>query len=149
MKILPAVLFFGAVLIAALPVAADGISHPGIGKEFSGILLDGKVDGDKYVYVLDSRSFLVVNAFFSDLRDDKFRRDGVMDWSFIERGSFSMPDSKGWSVDNQGRGWDNRGKKEDFGATAVPEPGSLVLLLFGLTAVGFLAPRRLLLARAI
>jgi hypothetical protein len=142
MKILATVLLFGAVLTAAIPVAADGIFHPGVGKDFSGILLSDRFDSDKNADLRDSRSFLVANVFLSEFRDDKFRRDGVIDWNFFEHGSSVWSDWKDWSVDNQGRGWDQRGKKEDVGDTIVAEPGSLSLLLFGLAVVGFLAPRR-------
>jgi PEP-CTERM motif len=149
MRFLAAVLLFGAVLIAALPVAADGISHPGLGKEFFGISLDNKFDGGKTVDVWDSRSFLVENAFLSELRGDKFHHDGVIDWNFFERRSSVWSDWKGWSVDSPGSGWYKGGNKEDLGGTAVPEPGSLSFLLFGLAAVGFFAPRRTFRARTI
>ncbi len=149
MKFRAAVLLFGALLIAALPAAADGIFHPGVEKEFSGISLNDSFDGGRNVDVWDSRSFLVANAFLFELRNEKFRHDGVIDWNLFERGSFAGSDSKDWSVDNQDRGWDKPDKKEDFGATAVPEPGSLMLLLFGFATVGLLAPRRMISARTL
>ena len=146
MKSLAAVLLFGAVLLAALPVAADGISHPGVGKEFSGFLVIDKFDGNKNADLWDSSSFLLEHNFFFGLWDDKFRRDGLMDWNIEKRGSFELPGWKGWSVEDQGRDWNRHIKKEDLGSTLIPEPGSLSLLLFGLAVVGFLRPRRTILA---
>lgn len=143
MKILAAVLLFGAALTAAFPVAADGISHPGVGKEFPGILVSDGFFGNKNAGDWDSRSFLVANAFLSELQNETFRRDGVIDWNLFGRGFFVGPVSKDWPVENEGRGWDKRGEKEDLGAMAVPEPGSLWLILLGLAAVGFVRPRRM------
>jgi hypothetical protein len=149
MKILAAVLLFGVVLMTALPVAADGIFHPGVENKFFGISLNDKFDGNINGDVWDSRSFLVANAFLSDLSDDKFHHDGLMDWDFVKHGSSLLPDWKGWSVEDHGHSWNSGGKKEDLGAAIVAEPGSFSLLLFGLAIVGFLGPRRMGRARTI
>ena len=147
MKILAVALLFGAALLTALPVAADGIPHLGFGKGSSGILLANSFDGGNNVDLSDSRSFLVANAFLSELKDDKFRRDGMIDWNIEKLGSFVLPDWKGWSIGDRGRDWNEGCNKEDLGGVPVPEPGTITLLLFGLGAVGFLRPRRTAWAR--
>jgi PEP-CTERM motif len=140
MKLRPAVLLLGAVLIAAVPVLADGIPHSELTKETTDVLRVNKFESTNNVDLRDSKSSTVPDTFFSGLPDQGINLAGLIDLSFLENVSSYAHGGKPISI-NGNRGWDSRGDAGDPDTKPVPEPGSFSLLLAGLAAVGFLARR--------
>jgi hypothetical protein len=141
MKLRPAVLLLGAVLIAAVPVLADGIAHSELTKETTDVLRLNKFDSTNNVDLRDSKSSTVPDTSFSGLPDQGTNFAGLIDLSFLENVSSYAHGGKPISI-NGNRGWDSRGDAGDPDTKSVPEPGSSSLLLVGLAAVGFFARRR-------
>src|SRR5271170_7933690 len=84
MKLRPAFLLLGTVLIAALPVWADGIPHPLLAKETSGVLRLNKFQSTNSADLWDSKSFVVLDTFFSGLPDKNIDSAGLIDLSFLK-----------------------------------------------------------------
>src|SRR5271154_6273542 len=141
MKFRPAFLLLGTVLIAALPVWADGIPHPGLAKETSGVLRLNKFQSTNNVDLWDSKSFVALDPFFSGLPDKDVYSAGLIDLTFLKNVSSDSHGRKYWSIKDGNRGWEGQGDKYGLDTLPVPEPESLSLLLVGLAAVGFLAGR--------
>ena len=141
MKLRPAVLLLGAVLIAAVPVLADGVPHSLLAKETTDVLRLNKFESTNNVDLRDSKSSTVSGTFFSGLPDQGINSAGLMDLSFLGNVSSDAYGGKPWSIKGGNRGWNSPGGEGDPDTLPVPEPGSLSLLLVGLAAVGFLARR--------
>ncbi len=157
MKFRPVMLLWMAVVFAAAPAWADRVPCCDLGKGstagFSADVAHG-FGPDSALFGLGSGFFTNDDAFFSssfsgegqsggDLRDLGFLR--VTEHTERGRGRFDGPsygghDSYGHDFYGHDRDRDRQG--DGSGSSSVPEPGSLSLLLVGLTAVIVLARKR-------
>lgn len=145
MKFRPVMLLWMAVLFAAAPAWADRVpccvlakvSPMGISADFAhGV---GPVSA---LFGRGSEPFTVGSAFSSS--SFSFSREGLSsadlrDLGFLEPISDHTWRGLRWSG---GHGKDPDLKGDDSGSSSVPEPGSLSLLLVGLTVVGVFARKR-------
>jgi len=150
MKLRPTLLLWTAALFAAAPAWADRVPCC----EFTrgsviGISADVAhgFEASSTVHAWGSEHFTAKDTFFSlsSSREGKFDSD-LSDLAFDDHFSSRTKPEKGLPIGNragfEGRGWDRNSHSDAPGPTQVPEPGSLSLLLLGLTAVGVFARRR-------
>jgi hypothetical protein len=143
MKLRPAVLLCVGVLFATAPVWADRVpccefvkgSAIGVSADFGHGF---EMSNDSNV-AQGLKSFTSKDAFFSfsPSREERSSRD-LKDLASFERLSDHTNPEKGWL---DGRGQDRKPNSDDPGTTPVPEPGTLSLLLLGLTALGVVVRR--------
>jgi hypothetical protein len=155
MKLRLVLLFSGAILIAAVPVRADGIHHYTIVADSSGGSSGTKLNAPGLL--VESGSVGAEQApdkFFPTSSDMDVHHTGLSSFDSHDRTSFvSRPGGAWWVAEDKdhSRDWveakEHRNHKRDWNKEEptldpVPEPGSLSLLLSGLLSLGFLANRR-------
>jgi len=137
MKLRPALLLCIGVLFATAPVWADKVpcceiakgSMIGISADFGhGFETSGKTS---------FFSFLSSREEFSFSREDRPADLGGL--GFFERFTDHTKLGKGWF---EGRDGDRNPHSDDPGPASVPEPGTLPLLLLGVSAVGIVGRKR-------
>jgi hypothetical protein len=148
MKFRPVLLLFGAALLAAVPVCADGIHQLKTGEHGARILLFDGFDSHKVLDVSDSKALTNRDTFFSGSSDTDIHSGSLTDLSFYTGASSKSYEGKIWSQDHGKRGWYKHEGEGNQGPTQVPEPGSFWFSVFGLAAVGFLARGRAKWARS-
>jgi len=135
MLIKPALLLWGAVLVAAVPVGAATIPYPGSAGVADSAALE--------------RNAPVNAGFLSDSTRPALNFDAARQ-NDPEPYKLADPSSRAGMVGSQtsgqdqlgGPGGDGNRRRVPPGPTPAPEPGSFPLNLLGLVAVGFLALRR-------
>jgi PEP-CTERM motif len=144
MKLRSAVLLCVGVLLATAPAWADGVSCCEFAKAstigFAADLEHGFQISNDTNFAQGLKSYAPEDAFFSfsSSREEISSRD-FKDLAFYERFSDHTKPEKGWL---DGNSQDRNPDSDDSGSTSVPEPGTLPLLLLGLTAVGVAVRRR-------
>jgi hypothetical protein len=135
MKLRPAVLIFVGVLFATAPAWADRAPCCEFVK---GSAIGFSADFGRGFQGL--KSYAPEDTFFSSSpsREEISSRD-LKDLASFERFSDHTNPEKGWT---DGGGEDRKPNSDGPGSTSVPEPGTLSLLLLGLTAVGVVVRRR-------
>lgn len=135
MNFRPALLLCAAIVVAAVPVWADGIHHP---KAVGGLSTDffHGIDGPTAFDTWGSRPFELRETTFISRFDVDFHPVFAFDLR-----SYEIPSSNArlWDGD---RAWFRHHEDSAPSYTAVPEPGSLSLLLLGFAGVGLFARRR-------
>jgi hypothetical protein len=144
MKFGPTVLLFVGVLFATAPVWADRVpccefvqgSTIGFSADFGhGFQVSNDANFAQGLKSYDPKD---VFLSFSPSREEISSRD-LKDLASFERFSDRTNPEKGWP---DGRGKDRKPNSDAPGATSVPEPGTLALLLMGLAAFGVVVRRR-------
>jgi len=144
MKLRPAVLLFVGVLFATAPVWADRVPCcqfvKGSTIGFSADFGHGFQVSNDANFAQGLKSYAPEDAFFSfsPSREETSSRD-LKNLASFERFPDHTNPEKGWP---DGRGEDRKPNSDVPGSTSVPEPGTLSLLLLGLTAVGVVVRRR-------
>ena len=144
MKLRPAVLLFVGVLFATAPAWADRVpccqfvKAPTTG--FSADFGRGLQVSHDANFAPGLNSYAPEDAFFSfaPSREEASSRD-LKNLASFERFFDHTNPEKGWP---DGRGEDRNPNSDAPGSTSVPEPGTLPLLLLGLTAAGVVVRRR-------
>jgi hypothetical protein len=144
MNLRPAVLLFAGTLFATTPAWANRVpccqfvkgSTIGFSADFGrGFQMSNDTN-----FAQGLKSYAPEDAFFSfsPSLEEISSRD-LKDLASFERFSDHTNPEKGWT---DGRGEDRKPNSDAPGSTSVPEPGTLSLLLLGLTAVGVVVRRR-------
>lgn len=139
MNIRYAALLCGFVMIAAVPVLADRLSDDSYTKISSYTEIHaGLINA---VDAPEAKSSLAVVTLLTSSSDSESHSVNLSDSSSFER-TYSTSDSgKAWGKEN-GDGDKDRDHKKGGAPVAVPEPGSLSLLLIGLAGIGVIAFKR-------
>jgi hypothetical protein len=149
MKLGLAMLIWAAVLLAAAPVWADRTPCCNFAKEgpvdFSAGFGHG-LDANSPISSLGSERFAAEGTFFSS----SFSGEGVSDADLRDLGGFERFTDHNNTLREHRRVWIDGGPKDQSGdaegdgstPTPIPEPGSLALLLVGLTALGAFIRKR-------
>ena len=158
MKLRPAILIWGAILIAAVPAFADRFPYGGSPIESPGIGISGKgIDSsdlklnmplNKGIFAGPASTLALIDGFEAN------NTFGAWDSSSSKTLDISFPSSanagNAWSIErDRGRDRHHDGVNGDPAPVQVPEPASFSLLLLGLAAVGFLANRRVAEAKTV
>jgi len=144
MKLGPAVLLFVGVLFAAAPAWADRVPccefAKGSAIGFSADVGHGFQVSNDTNYAQGLKSYAPKDAYspFQRSREEISSRD-LNDLASLERLSDHTRAENGWL---DGRSKDRKSDSDDPGPASVPEPGTLSLLLLGLTAAGVVVRRR-------
>lgn len=153
MKYRPAVLIWGAVLIAAAPVWGDRIPYPGSPQDSpharilaeptpAGVLIKS-VQANNAFALSDSKSSNSLETFVPTFSDMGIHSAGLSHFDAGERFATNSRAREGWHEESGGsRGNGPDEPKVKPVVTLVPEPGTLPLLLLGLPAVAFFARQR-------
>jgi hypothetical protein len=175
MKIQPALVLCGVILVAAAPVWADRIPYPGSAKESPKIETSvrlnrssvpkmntpiiaefraeptpiavpiGSLEASNVLDVRNSISSAALGMLFHPSSNLDIHHAGLPDLGSDERISSSWHARKDWGKAGEGTRHNDTDKheiKKGIVTASVPEPGSLLLLLLGLAAVGFSSRRR-------
>jgi hypothetical protein len=148
MKSRLALLLFGVVLFAVVPVWADGIHEPGPAKGSAGTFLVDNLDSNKAFNVWDSKSVANLDSLFAGSFDTDVHSSSLNDPNFYGGASSKSYAGKTWSQDNGNRGWYKHEGEGNHGPTQIPEPGSLWLSVLGMASVGFFPRGRAKCARS-
>jgi hypothetical protein len=144
MKLRPAVLLFVGVLFATAPVWADRVPCCEFAKASTlGFVADlgyGFQVSNDTNFAQGLKPYAPKDAFFSfsPSRDEISSRD-LKDLASFERFPDHTRPEKGW-LDRRSK--DAKPNSDDPGPASVPEPGTLSLLMLGLTAAGVVVRRR-------
>jgi hypothetical protein len=166
MKFRPALLLWGAVLIA-MPVWADGIPCAGTAKESTSaessvratggsdlaprgpvsagflakstraVALVDSIEANSAFDVQNLESFMALDTFFHSSSELDIHHARLSELDSYERASVISHAERAWREEG-----DIDEYKESRVPAMVPEPGSLSLMLLGLASVGFVARQR-------
>jgi len=133
-------LLCGIVLIAAVPVLADRVSDNGYMKDTAFAEIHAGLNNA--ADVPNAKSTLALVTLFTSSSNGESHSLKLSDSGPFGH-AYSISDSeKAWSKGKDRDGDNDRDHKKGGAPVAVPEPGSLSLLLIGLLGIGGFAYRR-------
>jgi PEP-CTERM motif len=133
-------LFCGIVLIAAVPVLADRISDNGYMKDSAFAEIHAGLNSA--ADVPNAKSTLALVTLITSSSNGEAHSVKLSDSGSFGH-TYSTSDSeKAWGKEKDGGGDKDRDHKKGGAPVAVPEPGSLSLLLIGIIGVGVVAFKR-------